>query len=1216
MVLYKRKSITLPEARPLPSNINRKIWYIKETGEWFLTYAEFLERLDFYMRHYFTCEITGASCLTFFEALNSEEEQFQYVEKMFPLKLREPVAKFIHFNEIRRLDMLVEQVYSNFKNNFFPGETVYLRKAKQEVASGDEDPEKQLRLQLQQMQQQPTSPQNSSQSNVYIIKEKAQFNAVIDRNTGQELVPAHTKYMLQEAYGSASIIADEDQIYRDRSTFTKHLIKCFCKITLRRASSKMGAPWCVKDEYLPIYNLSPEWPPHMLKYREDYVDMQYLQQQQQQQQQQQATDSNNRSGYTTADSADLKRELDAARTATPDHKRLKTEDSVMEYSPSVDHGNLESNNNVQNDHQTITEITEDLKIPFSAPRPASISNKLFSYSKEYVALPAASNDKSFSDSVGKLLHCYQFLMGFHTTLQLSKFSWDNFVNSMRFTDRRNLMDEFVDISLEDGTKNKVERFNAWNSLVYDYIDSLNSDKMRITVELDEDINEDYLDEIKITGASLTVECFCSLLRLFMDTDGNWTTLVTSEWLEGEDLDEELEEDKEDGVDEDSNGNDKDDGVNPNEDDSESGKNENKSANDDNDDDNDDESKLETALEKCLNYRKMEWTDRLAKRQFSNGHWLIILLGVLQDCMHLPMYTTTIKNFMKKLIPFENSTSNIALNKQLWRQFCKNISIKEKIDIMWILVEVLSNYSSIIRSAMDDSMELSNQIRSERFRLSRDLKACANTVSELKESIYLMSVENGGVNGNEKEEEKEEEGEKEKEKEKEKELAERQEKLRKANTELERLQKRKHFLDVKLIESDIQRLKPLGSDRYGNKIYWLEYSGVPRPDSFSTEKHILSNRLWIQGPVKEAALLYFNLSEDQYENWISISRTSGKAEATKQIFNVYRDDSGSYYHHDEQGDVMLINDEGVVNSYIELSPLQRKIIDETPENLLLSPNDWVFLQDTNELTNYMEWLDSWGKREHETLKQLEYVIEPLKENLLDYQKLVNQKLEQERNSIVAEINAINITEEEFSAGSSVANTTGTHIDDELEDIANQIMALDDASKTRKVLLQIQDLEAKRDKLLEKKKTAVETADSSEGSGSGSKISAVERKKILASREKKIGNLKDALDKLINLQRESERISITEWSNEMAIDVWSNELFKCNGNVKSAKDPPVITVSEKIAKILEQASIIEDQPSISSTESEEQTQTQDEHKTQDVTPHDQSDKSDVSRKNTQA
>ena len=234
----------------------------------FTTYSEYLDRLDFYTRHYFTCEITGTSCLTFFEALNSEETQFKFVEEKFPLKLREPVARFLHFNDIRRIDLLVEQVYSKFKCDFFPGEIVFLRKlAGNQTGSSTPVPDDLFKDESNAQQQQQPQYQKP-----YAIKEKAHFNAIVNPNTGEEISPAYSKYMLAEEQGSGSIIADQSQIYRDRSTFTKHLIKCFCKITLRRASSKMGAPWCVKEEYLQMYGLTMDWPLEMLKYKEDYLE--------------------------------------------------------------------------------------------------------------------------------------------------------------------------------------------------------------------------------------------------------------------------------------------------------------------------------------------------------------------------------------------------------------------------------------------------------------------------------------------------------------------------------------------------------------------------------------------------------------------------------------------------------------------------------------------------------------------------------------------------------------------------------------------------------------------------------------------------------------------------------------------------------------------------------------------------------------------------------
>lgn len=49
-----------------------QVWVIPETNEVFTSYEPYLQRMDFYKQRRFTCEITGHSGLTFFEALGSE----------------------------------------------------------------------------------------------------------------------------------------------------------------------------------------------------------------------------------------------------------------------------------------------------------------------------------------------------------------------------------------------------------------------------------------------------------------------------------------------------------------------------------------------------------------------------------------------------------------------------------------------------------------------------------------------------------------------------------------------------------------------------------------------------------------------------------------------------------------------------------------------------------------------------------------------------------------------------------------------------------------------------------------------------------------------------------------------------------------------------------------------------------------------------------------
>lgn len=112
---------------PVPSDLDTEIFVIPQTKEWFLEYDDYLKRLDYYHRRKFVCEITGNSCLTFFEAYESENKEIKDVERNFPEALREHILRFLQFNRISRLDQLVDKVYLVFKNEYFPGEEVFVK---------------------------------------------------------------------------------------------------------------------------------------------------------------------------------------------------------------------------------------------------------------------------------------------------------------------------------------------------------------------------------------------------------------------------------------------------------------------------------------------------------------------------------------------------------------------------------------------------------------------------------------------------------------------------------------------------------------------------------------------------------------------------------------------------------------------------------------------------------------------------------------------------------------------------------------------------------------------------------------------------------------------------------------------------------------------------------------------------------------------------------
>lgn len=183
------------------------------------------------------CEITGNSCLTFFEAYESEQKEMKIVEKNFPEHLKEPILRHLQFSTVPRIDQLVDDVYTTFKNDYYPGETVMIR----------------------------LNDYKNDFKTRCIIREKAKFNAVVDANNNYR--PAYCQYRVSRCDNNIEVVVDENQITRDRNNFTKWFVKTFIKLSVSR-SPKIGAPWIVKSKYATKYRIPTELPPELAHFKE------------------------------------------------------------------------------------------------------------------------------------------------------------------------------------------------------------------------------------------------------------------------------------------------------------------------------------------------------------------------------------------------------------------------------------------------------------------------------------------------------------------------------------------------------------------------------------------------------------------------------------------------------------------------------------------------------------------------------------------------------------------------------------------------------------------------------------------------------------------------------------------------------------------------------------------------------------------------------------
>ncbi|KAK2789266.1 hypothetical protein FQN52_006358 [Onygenales sp. PD_12] len=230
MVLFKRKPVQyLP--RPVIEDDSEEVWVIPETNEVFTMYEHFLHRMNFYKQRRFICEITGHSSLTFFEALRSEMDGSRVVNSAFPEPLKEPVLRRVQFSTISRIDSLVDQVFDDFKQDFYPGERVTVL-----LTNG-------TRLQG-------------------IVREKARFPEVIGEDGTIER-RASSRYLVKLVNRhNEEALLDDEHLVRDRKIFTKQMLRSFIKNTVTRESWN-GAPWLVKPHIAEEYRIDTEVPKHL-----------------------------------------------------------------------------------------------------------------------------------------------------------------------------------------------------------------------------------------------------------------------------------------------------------------------------------------------------------------------------------------------------------------------------------------------------------------------------------------------------------------------------------------------------------------------------------------------------------------------------------------------------------------------------------------------------------------------------------------------------------------------------------------------------------------------------------------------------------------------------------------------------------------------------------------------------------------------------------------
>lgn len=150
---------------------------------------------------------------------------------MFPDPLREPVLRKVQFSTVSRIDNLTDQIFEEFKQDFYPGEQV-------------------------------TVVLDDGQRLNGLVREKAKFPEFRSADGSVERKAFSRYFVRLTSRPDEEALVDDEHIVRDRRVFTKQMLKSFIKNTTEREAWN-GAPWLVKPKIADEYRIDTEVPPHL-----------------------------------------------------------------------------------------------------------------------------------------------------------------------------------------------------------------------------------------------------------------------------------------------------------------------------------------------------------------------------------------------------------------------------------------------------------------------------------------------------------------------------------------------------------------------------------------------------------------------------------------------------------------------------------------------------------------------------------------------------------------------------------------------------------------------------------------------------------------------------------------------------------------------------------------------------------------------------------------
>ncbi|KAF7892090.1 hypothetical protein EAF00_008392 [Botryotinia globosa] len=684
------------------------------------------------------------------------------------------------------------------------------------------------------------------------VREKTHFGSKVLQD-GTLTAPFSRYFVSLDGRPNEEAVVDDQHITRDRKIFTKQVLRSFIKKTVTR-EAWTGAPWLVKHDVAAIYNIDIRIPPH-LRYESKAAERK----QNQSQKKSGGTDFDNMIGSFHGGNGPQAR-LPELKPAPKSHKSKQQQSQLAK----VNGQSQQAGPHFQNFHNSSFALAplaslppappppppikypiEDLEVPPRVDGPKRPDIKYFSQdSPMMIGKPKAEGNGIHMSSIGQLLETWDTLNVYCQIFKLDSFTFDDFVEALQFTS------EDVDCEL----------FVEIHCAVLKILVNAEADDGKLQIqlpEIEESDDEEESDGEASVAPSPTPEP--------EPKPRGRATRSSLAKAEAEALQKAAEQPPEEPA---------------------GPLNTHRAA------------EMEDSL---------EWIEKLRKRDFKNGGWEAIMVGLLYQLSKDERHFAACEALLVELAPLDSEPTQETARLQ-YAKLDVNLRIKALQIICMLTME-----TKAIRGYMEESSEHMTELRKEKIKYQRDKKDAHDALKKLNETRKALEpppepspapatqkpVEKEAsvsVNGDvtmvdaedevqdshgdeimdsdaeapptrslrrgldraaERKRKREAEQEKKAKAEAEPKAPKQSKALTKVLKDIQKLHDEiKHceeeiaILDNDLREADCPRTRVLGKDRFWNRYYWFERNGMPYsglPTSSTADAGYANGCIWIQGP---------------------------------------------------------------------------------------------------------------------------------------------------------------------------------------------------------------------------------------------------------------------------------------------------------------------------------------------------------------------------------